>query len=114
MYAFDCWRNTDNTEVAKEIYGKHVKVYLFGSRTDDTKWGGDIDLLVRTPQQNFGILARIRMIARLKELLGDQKIDVIGDHEYSVVAKEAMEQGILLSWVVSTNLFSVSLSYKMR
>ena len=84
-------------EVAKEIYGKQVKVYLLGSRTDDTKWGGDIDLLVRTPQQNFGILARIRMIARLKELLGDQKIDVIGDHEYSVVAKEAMEQGILLS-----------------
>ena len=24
---------------AREIYGSHVKVYLFGSRLDDTKWG---------------------------------------------------------------------------
>ena len=84
-------------QVAKDIYGNGVKVYLFGSRTDDSKRGGDIDLLVRTPQQNHGVLSRIRMIARLKELLGDQKIDIIGDHEQSVVAKEALEKGILLT-----------------
>ena len=84
-------------QVAKDIYGNGVKVYLFGSRTDDSKRGGDIDLLVRTPQQKHGVLSRIRMIARLKELLGDQKIDIIGDHEQSVVAKEALEKGILLT-----------------
>lgn len=84
-------------QVAKEIYGENVKVYLFGSRTDDSKRGGDIDLLVRTPQSNKGVLARIRMIARLKEFLGDQKIDIIGDHENSIVAKEAIKQGILLT-----------------
>ena len=81
-------------KVANEIYGKGVKVYLFGSRTDDNKRGGDIDLLLRTPQSNGGILKRIRMAARLKELLGDQKI--IGDHETSVVAREALSKGILL------------------
>ena len=84
-------------QVAKEIYGSNVKVYLFGSRTDDSKRGGDIDLLVRTPQQKQGVLSRIRMIARLKELLGDQKIDVIGDYEQSTVAEEALKQGILLT-----------------
>ncbi|WP_239469517.1 nucleotidyltransferase domain-containing protein [Bacteroides caecigallinarum] len=57
---------------------------------------GDIDLLLRTPQSNGGILKRIRMAARLKELLGDQKIDIIGDHETSVVAREALSKGILL------------------
>ena len=84
-------------QVAKDVYGEDVKVYLFGSRTDDAKRGGDIDLLVRTPLQRYGVLSRIRMIAKLKELLGDQKIDVIGDHEHSIVAEEAMEQGILLT-----------------
>lgn len=82
--------------VAKEIYGEGVEVYLFGSRTDNGKRGGDIDLLVRTASEKKGVLARIRMIARLKQLLGDQKIDVIGDHEESLAAKEALITGIRL------------------
>lgn len=82
--------------VAKEIYGEGVEVYLFGSRTDNEKRGGDIDLLVRTTSEKKGVLAHIRMIARLKQLLGDQKIDVIGDHEESLVAKEALITGIRL------------------
>ena len=83
--------------IARKIYGESVKVYLFGSRTDDSKKGGDIDLLVRTPEGNKGVLARIRMSAMLKEILGDQKIDIIGDHETSHVAMEALNKGILLS-----------------
>ena len=67
--------------VAKEIYEKR---------------GVDFDLLVRTTSEKKGVLARIRMIARLKQLLGDQKIDVIGDHEESLVAKEALITGIRL------------------
>jgi len=83
-------------QVARQIYGEKVKVYLFGSRLDDTKRGGDIDLLVRTEGIKKGVLARIRMIAQLKYLLGDQKIDIIGDHEESIVAQEALQKGILL------------------
>ena len=83
-------------QVARNIYGEKVKVYLFGSRLDDTKRGGDIDLLIRTDEEKKGVLARIRMIAQLKFLLGDQKIDIIGDHEESIVAQEALQKGILL------------------
>ena len=83
-------------QVARNIYGEKVKVYLFGSRLDNTKRGGDIDLLIRTDEEKKGVLARIRIIAQLKFLLGDQKIDIIGDHEESIVAQEALQKGILL------------------
>lgn len=83
-------------QVARNIYGEKVKVYLFGSRLDNTKRGGDIDLLIRTDEEKKGVLARIRMIAQLKFLLGDQKFDIIGDHEESIVAQEALQKGILL------------------
>ena len=82
--------------IAKEIYGESVKVYLFGSRLNAEKRGGDIDLLVRTEGEKKGVLARIRMISRLKQYLGDQKIDVIGDHEDSLVVHEALEKGMQL------------------
>ena len=75
-------------QVARNIYGEKVKVYLFGSRLDNTKRGGDIDLLIRTDEEKKGVLARIRMIAQLKYLLGD--------HEDSIVAQEALRKGVLL------------------
>ncbi len=82
---------------AREIYGKDVKVFLFGSRTDDSKRGGDIDLLIRTAsERKKTALDRIRLIARLKQLLGDQKIDVIGDYEDSFIVREALNKGIQL------------------
>lgn len=83
-------------QVAKEIYGEGVKIYLFGSRLNDEKRGGDIDLLVRTEGEKRNVLARIRMIARLKQYLGDRKIDIIGDHEDSPVVYEALKNGIQL------------------
>ncbi len=82
---------------AREIYGKDVKVFLFGSRTDDSKRGGDIDLLIRTEcEKKKSVLDRIRLIARLKQLLGDQKIDVVGDYEDSFIVREALNNGIQL------------------
>ena len=67
-------------------------MFLFGSRLDDKKKGGDIDLLIRTENEKKGVLARIRMLSRLKLDLGDQKIDIIGDHEDSSVAREAQKK----------------------
>ena len=31
----------------REVYGEDSRLWLFGSRVDDTRRGGDIDLLVR-------------------------------------------------------------------
>ena len=58
---------------AKEIYGEGVKVLLFCSCLNVQKRGGDIDLLIQTENEKKGVLARIRIILRLKLQLGDQK-----------------------------------------
>lgn len=52
-----------------------AEVYLFGSRTDDTARGGDIDLWVRS--STIGYADRLRLQVRLKERLGWQKIDLL-------------------------------------
>lgn len=50
-------------------------VYLFGSRVDDAKKGGDIDLLVMSDNLKSDDKRAIKM--KLHELLGEQKIDII-------------------------------------
>ena len=84
-------------DTAHDIYGAGVRVYLFGSRTDDSKRGGDIDLVVRSRGEPKGVLAKVKMASRLKYLLDDRKIDIIGDHEDNNVSREAVSTGILLS-----------------
>ena len=84
-------------EVARKIYGQAVEVYLFGSRVDDTKRGGDIDLLLRNQGKRGGILERVRFLAELKMRIGEQKIDVVGDYEDSPVVREALLTGIRLA-----------------
>lgn len=60
-------------QIAKDIYGETVQVYLFGSRLNDEKRGGDIDLLVRSTGEKKGVLARIRMTRTLETAFGRPK-----------------------------------------
>ncbi len=52
-----------------------AEIVLFGSRTDPTKRGGDIDLLVISSKIDYSDRRKIR-VKLLKEL-GDRKIDLI-------------------------------------
>ncbi|HET6402620.1 MAG TPA: nucleotidyltransferase domain-containing protein [Candidatus Kapabacteria bacterium] len=58
----------------------NAKVYLYGSRVDDSKRGGDIDLMIVNrevvPRKTIG---EIRW--KLWEILGEQKIDILGEQE---------------------------------
>ncbi len=52
-----------------------AKIYLFGSRADDAKRGGDIDLLIISTKLTEQDKRTIRL--GLYEQLGEQKIDLV-------------------------------------
>ena len=74
-------RNIIRATVA-ENFGKGAEVWLFGSRVDDNKRGGDIDLLIETDQDDVDALTRteIDFLSKIQMKLGEQQIDVLLDY----------------------------------
>ncbi len=70
---------------ATVAFGQGTSVWLFGSRVDDAKKGGDIDLLV-CPQSHTasdaaegeqGFMQKIKMLTLLERYLGERKVDLV-------------------------------------
>ena len=71
------------------------KVFLFGSRVDDTKRGGNIDLYL-VPEIEFEDKRKkkISFLIKLDEYLGEQKIDVImAKNRSRLIEQEALRYG---------------------
>lgn len=66
-------------DVFSEYFLSEDQIWLFGSRVDDSKKGGDIDLYVETYYDNWAIAAekQIHFLVDLKKRIGDQKIDLV-------------------------------------
>jgi len=81
--------------VFNEVFGKG-EIYLFGSRVDDNKRGGDIDLyLMVDTEDKFN--KKIKFRAKLYRLIGERKIDVVfSEDENRLIEKEARKWGIKL------------------
>lgn len=60
----------------KEIGPNLFELYLFGSRTDGQKKGGDIDLLILA-QDLAQIPPKHRLILAITKVIGEQKIDLV-------------------------------------
>lgn len=52
-----------------------ARVFLFGSRADDSSRGGDIDLIVMS--EVVGLPEKISILIAIKDKIGDQKIDIV-------------------------------------
>ena len=70
---------------ANVAFGDGTAVWLFGSRVDDAKKGGDIDLMVSPPQHSAKpgahpqqpFVQKIKMLTLLERDLGERKIDLV-------------------------------------
>ena len=82
-------------------FGLDTEIYLFGSRVDDSKKGGDIDLLVAVHDESDDIfLKKIKAVTAIQLAIGDQKIDLIVtpdiSHDSRLVVSEAFRTGVRL------------------
>ncbi len=88
--------------VATEIWGNKTMICLFGSRADDSKKGGDIDLLIQPAGEQRPekvMLQKSEFLSKLEILLGEQKIDVLVQTPYNKnlkIIKTAQLNGIIL------------------
>jgi predicted nucleotidyltransferase len=72
-----------------------AKIFLFGSRADDTKRGGDLDLLILSTKLNDRNKQTIRL--GLYDQLGEQKIDlVIAQDQSKPFVRLALAEGVEL------------------
>ena len=72
-------------------------IYLFGSRVDDEKKGGDIDLYLVVKEHTNLFEKKIKFLSRIKRTLGEQKIDIVFNTDSSrLIEKEAIQWGIKL------------------
>ena len=67
-------------EVTRRVFGDNATISLFGSRTDDNKKGGDIDLFIQcncqiSHEELYQL--KIKFLVLLKKIIDDQKIDVL-------------------------------------
>ena len=76
-----------------------VRPRLFGSRLDDLKRGGDIDLYIEAPvSPQQGVEARLHRVAGICKALGERKIDgvVNAGGRPLPIFEVAQREGILL------------------
>ncbi|MBP6103999.1 MAG: nucleotidyltransferase domain-containing protein [Gammaproteobacteria bacterium] len=65
--------------IFKKCFLKTDKLWLFGSRVDLNRKGGDIDLYIETHLKTANEAAdmKLKFITGLQHVIGEQKIDVV-------------------------------------
>jgi predicted nucleotidyltransferase len=83
---------------ALQFFGNNTKIYLFGSRADDNKKGGDIDIYIETEVRENILDKKIGMLLELEKKLGQRKIDIVINNfsNYQPIYDVARKEGILL------------------
>jgi len=90
----------------KNIFNKYsdagVQLYLFGSRVDDSKKGGDIDLLITfIDAKRVVLFKKLDFLVALKKALGERKIDItlaaVAEIQHDVFLQLIMQSAVELT-----------------
>ncbi|MGH8608199.1 MAG: nucleotidyltransferase domain-containing protein [Gammaproteobacteria bacterium] len=63
--------------VVRQVFGEDAIVRVFGSRVDDRRRGGDIDLHLEVPKDKSSLAYELRFQLELLKALGERKVDVV-------------------------------------
>jgi len=74
----------------------NAKIWLFGSRADDSKKGGDIDIGVLSSEVD--VMEEIEIRQKIFDIIGEQKIDlVVSKDGQEAFFRFAVTKGMVLS-----------------
>lgn len=62
---------------AKKFFGEDIKIWIFGSRTDLSKKGGDIDIYIEVVNYKDILNKKLNFLVSIEKEIGEQKIDLI-------------------------------------
>lgn len=79
--------------IIARAYGDRAGVWLFGSRADDDKRGGDVDFFVETPSTD--LVAKLRCKSDLADLF-DLKVDLVVGDGTKPIHRIAKQTGVRL------------------
>jgi predicted nucleotidyltransferase len=84
-------------QLAQELFDTS-KVYIFGSRADETQRGGDIDIYIQTDKKEDILKSKIAFLREFEKLFGEQKVDLLVDNKTKrkEIFEIAKKEGILL------------------
>jgi predicted nucleotidyltransferase len=84
----------------QETFLPNDHLWLFGSRVDDAKRGGDIDLYIETSEDDPDVVynKRRRFLVTLFDYIDEQRVDVVVKRpsKHLPIHDEAKETGVLL------------------
>lgn len=75
-----------------KVFGEG-ELYLFGSRVDDSKKGGDIDLYIVPASGDNLAIKKLNFRVLLKKAIHEQKIDVVIDRDKNRLIDYGQDQG---------------------
>jgi len=77
---------------------KDAKIMLFGSRADDTKKGGDIDIFVET-DKNVTLRDELKILATIETRGVERKVDLVVKTPFKAnqtIFETILKEGIIL------------------